>query len=56
MLGVLDLHGDEVPMLVEIYIDVLTQVPSLGDRLCSELNKYSVRIFKVVDLHVLPLV
>ena len=56
MLGVLDLHGDEVPMLVEIYIDVLTQVPSLGDRLRGELDKYGVRIFKIVDLHVFPFV
>jgi len=41
-------------MLVEVYIDVLAQLPSLSDAFRSEFDKSGVRIFKIIDLHVLP--
>jgi hypothetical protein len=46
-----DGHAHEVPLLVEIDVDVLADLLSLGDFIIRELDKGRVGVRKVFDFH-----
>lgn len=52
--GVLNRHGDRVPILVQTQVDVFRHFLGFGDSLRGELNQCGIGIRKVIDLHSLP--
>lgn len=49
--GMLDRHADEVPLAVEVNVDVLADLPRLGDLVFGKLDESGIGVRKILHSH-----